>query len=232
MEGLSNKGIFLLTMSCVLVVVLGVLYVAPILRKAEPKPECICRSQACPAVVPAVADTSVAPTCPPQPTLEIRKPLSVELDAVVAECKGTVEQADAALQVVLDRAYALMKTARQLNVSSVEFDWLDHPEARTAGTELLGVHWEVQKAADAVWKAQNDCRKKLEALFHAADAWAWVDSEEMDEMMAGAFGFTQAFHEFFAESVWRAECNAVARRLECPVPRPMVPEGDGEEPEL
>ena len=214
---MSNRGIFVLSVSCASMIALSVLFIVPLLREPEPKPTCECKAEACPtpeACPPAVE-------CPVQPTLEIHKPLSVELDGVVAACKPAVDRAHVALEDTLADAYQTMANARRLGVSSVSYGWLDNPEARAAGTMLLAAEQVVNRATDAVWDAEHKCREDMEVLFHATDAWVWIDGEEMDEAMSGGRGFAQAFHEFFSDNIWSAKCNAVARRLECPLPKPV-----------
>ncbi len=183
------------------------------------KPTCVCKAEVCPTC-PEKADAS-QPACPPQPTLEIRKPLSEELGVVAAACKPEVEHALAALEEVVTDSYAKMQAARTLGVSSLRYDWLESSDARVAGYALLDASWAVQRAEDVTYSAIMKCQERMEELFHATDAWAWIDSEEMDEALASGRGFAQAEHEFWSDSIWSAKCNAVARRLECPLPKPQ-----------
>jgi hypothetical protein len=186
------------------------------------QPPTVCRAEAYPAC-PAAPACPAPPACPPQPTLEIRKPLSEELDSAAAACKPEVEHTLAALEDTTTSAHEALNAALRSGVSSSGFGWLDDEAARKAAADAIMSKEAAYAALDAAYDAQMKCRRAMEALFHATDAWSWIDGEEMDEAMGKARGFADAFHEAVGYEFDGVSCNVVARRLECPLPRPAAP---------
>ena len=213
---MSNRWIFVVSVGCALMIALGTIFVTPLTREAELPTVCV--SEACPAV-PACP---VPVECPPQPTLEIRKPLSAELNAIIARCKPDADRALAALYDTTESGYEAMAVARRLGVSAMRFEWLENPEARKAATALFYAYEAAQRGLDDAYKAIMACREGMEDSFHGTEAWLWIDDEETEEPMTYARGFAEAMYEFFNQQFqYGAECNAVARRLECPMPTPQ-----------
>lgn len=205
-----------MTIGTVVTVIIGV--ESRSFRCPEPsKPECVCKAEACPAVPAAVADMPPQVACPPQPTLEIRKPLSEELDAALATCKPALERALQQVREAAEAGYETMKTAQQLGVSVGSYDWLENADARKAATDLLGWRIPVSEKLTAVYAAERDCQRSMEDLLHQTEPWVWLDTEEVDDSIAVARGFLDQFYEFFDhDALYLFECNTVMRRLECP----------------
>jgi len=151
---------------------------------------------------------------------EPRKPLSQELDAVVAACRPDVDRTLAALDVATDAAYEALKVAKVSGVSTSDYDWLNDEAARRAASALFMAKEGVYAALDDAYNAQMNCSREMEESFHGTDAWVWIDGEEVDEAMAAGRGFADAFHEGVGYEFDGVSCNVVARRLECPTPKP------------
>lgn len=214
---MANRLVLVVAVCCATVIVL----VAVFAHEAEPQPTCTCKAEAC----PAVPECPVPVACPPvdalAPTVEIRKPLSEELSAAKTRCEASLIPLRRTATEKLEAAYAALKVAKEAGVNSRDFAWLDDEKARTAAAVLLTAWQDENRAADAVFSSEMKCRDDMEALFHATEAWTWVDSAEMDEQLAGSRSFETAFVETVGYEYQNVWCNVGARRLECPMPRPQ-----------
>lgn len=215
MEGLSNKGIFLLIMSMVLIVVVGVILVAPVLREAEPKPECVCKAEACP--VAPVCPPSIE--CPPQPTLEIHKPLSEEVDAIAAECVPKLAEALAAMKRKMREVAEAVNAARTAGVDSQNYDWVADPDAAAAGMRLVELRSEMYDVMYGGEDFRQECNTRMQALVSATDGWKAVN-DAWDAEWKRSRDNTHDFYEVVGEYPFSFSCNVVAGHMQCPIPDP------------
>lgn len=184
----------------------------------SPPPLCACKAEACPAAPECPVP---APACPLQPTLEVRKPLSEEMDAVVAKYKPGIERALSILDEMVVNVHDAMVDARRKGVSTIKFDWLENAEARAAATYLWGAHRAVDDAVYTAYDLIHKCREELKGLSQSTDAWAWIEGEPIEDSLASARGQEQEYYEFLGyEGEASARCNVVMNRLECPLPKP------------
>lgn len=217
---MSNRWIFVVSVGCALMIAMGTIFVAPLVHEAEPPT--VCKAEACPAAPACPVPVECPPLLPPIMSFKV---LSEELNAIIAKCKPAADHALAALQDTTESGYEAMSVARRLGVSALKFEWLENEEARKAATALFYAYAAVNDGLDAAYEAIMACRKPMEDSFHGTEAWLWVDDEETEEPMVYARGFATAMYEFFnQEFMYGAECNAVARRLECPMPKPQAVE--------
>jgi hypothetical protein len=204
----SNLVLSLLMLVGSVCVCIAIYFLVPSATTVPSPTPCVCKAESCPASTACPVVTH----CPPQPTLEIVRPFSVEAQAVIAGCRDEVQLDNTAIQAAQSATNQAMDVARKAGVSSTNYDWLDNADARRAATDLMTAKNKLDEAIDKLFSSVHKCRGKLTDLFDSLPQVQWLDSMLEHRIDDPIF-------EFFDESfLYRAECNAVARRLECPLP--------------
>ena len=221
---MSNRAMVVVVAAMCVIVVVGVLLIAPALRKLEPKPQCVCESTTC-AACPAAVECPPPAACPPTVTkVEVlRREFSAALADVRTSCTPALEAAQVKTREALAVAHAKLEAAKQAGVTSRDFSWLDDEDARAAAADLLVARDEENFAADDLWTAILACRHGMEETFASTESWLWVDSGVHEDLLQQTRQFEEEILPvlgFELSTVW---CNVAARRMECKEPRPLAP---------